>query len=161
MDEQSVEAPAAGTAETRPAVWPRVERRSGWDRRLRYTRWYDRVFGHRRRQRGRRRGESRNRYFDVYYASDLLLVGTIFVLNLLDAVLTLGFLERGGVEQNPLIERLIEAGPGYFLLEKIFVVGLCLAAIVVHQAFWVARVGAYGLLVAYGLLTLHHLRLWL
>jgi hypothetical protein len=161
VDEQPVQARTGVAAETLPATWPFVERRDGTDRRLRRTRWYDSLLGHRRRQRGRRRGESRNVYVDLYHASDLLGVGVIFGLNLVDAVLTLGFLERGGFEQNPLIGQLIEAGPHYFLLEKVIVVGLCLVALVVHKTYRLARVGAGALLTAYGLLTLHHLSLWL
>jgi len=159
VDEQSAQRTEA--APTLPSTWPFVDRRAGTDRRLRRTRWYDSLLGHRRRQRGRRKGESRNVYVDIYHASDLLLIGVIFLLNLLDAVLTLCFLDRGGVEQNPLIGQLIEAGPHFFLLEKVFVVGLCLVALVVHKTFRLARAGAYALLTAYGLLTLHHLRLWL
>ena len=44
-----------------------------------------------------------------------------------------------------------------FVLEKCFVVALCLVALVVHKTFRLARIATYWLLVAYGLLTVRHL----
>lgn len=140
-------------------AWPFIDRRSGQDRRDHPTRWYDSLVGHRRRLRGRRTGESRNIYVDLYHTADLILLALIFSLNLLDAGLTLNHISNGGIEQNPLMESLIYAGPGYFLLEKVVVVGLCLIAVAVHRTFRVARTGAWILLSLYTLLMLQHLSL--
>jgi hypothetical protein len=159
---EGVEADAS--AETSPAppmpdTWPWVDRRSGTDRRNRPTRWYDSLLGHRRRKRGRRKGESRNIYVDIYHSGDLILVAAVFLLNLVDAGLTLHHLSEGAVEQNPLMDRLIAWGAVWFLLEKALVVGLCLVALAVHKTFPLARRGAYALLVVYSLLMIQHISL--
>jgi hypothetical protein len=150
-------APAASPAAH--DAWPFVDRRSGHDRRYRPTRWYDSLLGHRRRRRGRRRGESRNIYVDLYHAGDLILVIAVFALNLLDAGLTLHHLSAGAVEQNPLMDQLIQWGPLWFLAQKILVVGLCMVALLVHKTFALARRAAYALLVVYGLLAIYHMTL--
>ncbi len=139
--------------------WPWVDRRSGGDRRLRPTRWFDSILGHRRRTRGRRKGESRNIYVDLYHASDLILLGFVFLLNLVDTVLTLRHLANGGVELNPIMAWLLSQGPWLFVLQKCVVVGACLTLIVVHKTFPLARKGAWLLLGAYSLLAAWHLAL--
>ena len=121
------------------------------------TRWYDSLLGHRRRKRGRRKGESRNIYVDLYHSSDLIILGLVFLLNLLDAVLTLVHLSNGGVEQNPAMAELLRHGPLLFILQKCFVVGLCLAAMIVHKTFRIARMGAWILLICYTGLAIWHL----
>jgi hypothetical protein len=137
--------------------WPFADRRSRHDRRHRPTRWYDSLLGHRRRKRGRRKGESRNIYVDLYHSSDLIILGLVFLLNLLDAVLTLVHLSNGGVEQNPAMAELLRHGPLLFILQKCFVVALCLAAMIVHKTFRIARMGAWILLSCYTGLAIWHL----
>lgn len=149
----------AAPAPATPDTWPWVDRRSGTDRRNRPTRWYDSLLGHRRRRRGRRKGESRNIYVDIYHAGDLILVAGVFLLNLVDAGLTLHHLAEGAVEQNPVMDRLIQWGAVWFVLEKALVVGLCLVALAVHKTFPLARRGAYVLLVLYSLLMIQHISL--
>ncbi len=147
------------TTGTEELTWPMADRRRGGDRRQRPTKWWDSLVGHRRRRRGRRKGESRNIYVDIYHIHDMIVVAIVFVLNIFDAVLTLSHLAAGGVEENPLMENLIDRGPGLFLLEKIFIVGFSLMIVAVHKNFTVARRGAYVLLLLYGLLTLRHMTL--
>jgi hypothetical protein len=151
------EAPNPAADPRRGQAWPSVERRCGNDRRLRPTRWYDSLLGHRRRHRGRRQRESRNIYVDLYHVADLILISLIFLLNLVDAGLTLAHVAGGGVEQNPLMHELIRWGPAYFLLEKFLVVGLCLLAVVIHNTFKLARIGAWTLLAFYALLMVRHI----
>jgi len=150
-------APLAGDGQELPQVWPFVDRRSGEDRRHRPTRWYDSLLGHRRRKRGRRRGESRTIYVDLYHSSDLIILAVVFLLNLLDAVLTLIHLSNGGIEQNPAMAELLRHGPLLFILQKCFVVALCLVAIAVHKTFPIAKIGAWLLLGCYTGLALWHL----
>lgn len=109
--------------------------------------------------RGRRAGESRNVYVDVYLASDLILVAMVFGLNVFDAGMTLHHLGRGAIEQNPLMDQLIQWGPVWFVLEKVVVIGLCMAALLIHKTFGIARRAALVLLAAYGLLMIQHLSL--
>jgi hypothetical protein len=160
-EEALAPSPSLASAASSPEheSWPFVERRSGQDRRFQPTRWYDSLLGHRRRRRGRRKGESRNIYVDLYHAGDLILVLSVFVLNLLDAGLTLHHLSAGAVEQNPLMDQLIQWGPLWFLAQKILVVGLCMVALLVHKTFALARHAAYALLVVYGFLAVYHMTL--
>jgi hypothetical protein len=137
-------------------TWPWVDRRHIPDRRRNPTRWWDSMLGRKRRVRGRRTGEITNVYVDVYYNADLLLVLVVFILNLLDAALTLDHLGRGGSESNPAMAQILTFGPYAFVLEKGLAVGLCLVALTVHKTFRLARVGTYCLLTAYGALTAYH-----
>jgi hypothetical protein len=140
-------------------TWPHAERRKNPDRRRRSTRWWESLLGRRRRERGRRAGESENIYVDIYHNADLILILSIFMLNLADAYFTLDYLGRGGQEANPFANHLIASGPITFVYEKCFAVGLCLVALLVHRSFRMARVGMYSLLGCYGVLTLYHLLL--
>jgi hypothetical protein len=106
-------------------------------------------------------GESQSMYVDVYYAADFVLVGIIFILNLIDAGLTLHHISLGGIEQNPLMDRVLRWGPGFFLLEKLLLVGLCLMALIVNKEFRLAQLGAWLLLLSYSLLMVQHLSLLL
>ncbi len=140
---------AAPEPDERRATWPERDRRSGPDRRRRPTRLWDSLVGPRRRQGGRRAEDRPGLYVDVYHPSDVALVLTVFVLNLLDAFFTLSILERGGREENPLMERLLEAGQETFLYEKCFLVGFWLVLLVVHKNFRLARIGLWLLLAVY------------
>jgi len=137
----------------------RVERRGDKDRRLTSTRFWDSLRGYRRRYDGRRAEDLERLYVDAYRRSDLLLIGSVFVLNILDAFFTLRWLEMGGREGNPLMARLLEAGNLPFLVQKCFVVGIWLVILVVHKNFRIARVAMWSLLGVYGLLLLYHFAL--
>lgn len=150
----------AATA-SREGRWPYVDRRTGFDRRGRPTAWWDSLLGRKRRMRGRRKGESRNIYVDIYDQWDLILTLVIFVLNLVDALLTLVFLGQGGHEANPLMAEVLGYGVGAFIFEKCLVVALCLLALVVHKTFRFARAASYWVLAAYGILTVRHVVLQL
>ena len=141
--------------------WPYVDRRKTPDRRNRPTAWWDSLLGRRRRVRGRRKGESANIYVDIYDQRDLILTAAIFVLNVVDALMTLVFLEQGGQEANPVMALVLGYGVGAFIAEKCFGVALCVIALAVHKTFKLARLASYVLLGAYGLLTLYHLALQL
>jgi hypothetical protein len=86
-------------------------------------------------------------------------VALIFGLNVFDAGLTLHHIAGGAVELNPLMDRLIQLGPLWFVLEKIFVVGLCMGALLIHKNFHLAHKAALVLLTAYGLLMIQHISL--
>ncbi len=93
----------------------------------------------------------------MYLAGDVILAALIFGLNVLDAGLTLHHLAHGAVELNPLMDRLIQWGPIWFLLEKIFVIALCIGALLIHKTFRIARRAALVLLAVYGLLMVQHM----
>lgn len=150
---EPVEERAEPAGEARPdATWPEVDRRVSPDRRARPTRFWDTLVGPRRRRSGRRASDQRGLYVDVYHGTDVALVLTVFVLNLLDAAFTLNYLGYGGTEENPFMQRLLEAGNATFLFEKCFVVGFWLVLLIVHKNFRIARIGLWLLLVVYAAL---------
>jgi hypothetical protein len=137
--------------------WPYVDRRETMDRRRQPTRWWESLRGYRQRKRGRRAGEAQNIYVDRFHVRDIVLVLAVFLLNILDAALTLKHLGEGGSEANPVAAALLTNGDASFVYEKCFGVALCLLALTIHKTFFMARVGLYLLLGAYGLLSLYHL----
>lgn len=134
------------------------ERRQG-DRRRRPTRFWDGLRGPRRRHGGRRHRENERLYVDRYRRRDVALVLATFVLNILDALFTLWILQRGGSEQNPFMQRLLEAGHASFLIEKCLVVGFWLVLLAVHRNFRLAYYGLWMLFGVYAALFVWHL--WL
>lgn len=138
-------------------TWPWVERRARADRRHRPTSLWDSLVHPRRRRSGRRTGEKRDIYVDVFQRRDVLLMVAIFVLNIFDALFTLLWLQRGGGEGNPLMAWLLEHGNEAFLLQKCLVVGLWLVLLVVHKNFRLARLGLWSLASLYALLVAYHL----
>ena len=136
--------------------WPAVDRREAGDRRHRPTRVWDSLRGPRRRSGGRRAGEQGEVYVDRYSARDVLLVVVILLLNVVDALCTLAWLSRGGVEGNPLMNWVLEMGNGFFLFQKCIVAGGWLIVLLVHKNFRIARLGLWMLLAVYGLLALYH-----
>ncbi len=135
------------------------DRRRGGDRRARPTRPFDVLRGHRRRRGGRRRTDRQGIYADRLGTPDVLLVLSIFVLNLLDAYLTLDILLHGAEEANPVMAALLGRSHGVFLAEKIAVVGFCLVILGAHRHFRLARLGLVALLLLYAALFLYHLGL--
>lgn len=139
-------------------IRPTGERRNGQDRRRQRTRFWDSLFGRRRRRDGRRSRDRDKLYVDVYHRRDVLLLAGIFLLNIFDAFFTLRWLELGGREGNPVMAMLLEKGGDLaFLIQKCFVVGVWLVILVVHKNFRVARLGLWSLFAVYALLLLYHL----
>ena len=142
--------PIAGV---RPS-WDGTERRIG-DRRDRPTRAFAGMRGPFRRRRGRRETDEGG-YVDVYSRREVALILAVFLMNVCDAFLTMLWLERGGREANPVMEFFLDIGPGAFLLQKCFIVGIWLVILLVHKNFRFARIGLYASLVVYALLMLVH-----
>ena len=126
------------------------------DRRDGPTSIWDSLRGFYRRKRGRRAGERDNIYVDSYTRSDIALLLSVFILNILDAFFTLRWLEMGGTEGNPLMDQLLQAGDWVFLTQKCFVVGLWLVVLTIHKNFRVARVGMWWLLTFYAIVLCYH-----
>lgn len=137
--------------------WPYVDRRRRDDRRGRATPILSRYALIGRRAGGRRRGEGRNRYVDLYRPGDVLICLGILILNILDAVFTLLYLTKGGEEANPLAQILLDAGPVWFAFSKAVVIGVCLLFLLVHKTFAFVRPALVAILVFYGALLVYHL----
>ncbi len=142
-----------------PDAWPLLDRRTGSDRRHRPTPFWSAFLGPRRRHGGRRWGESNRTYVDRFTRRDVILVVGILLLNVLDALFTLIWLQRGGSEGNPAMAWILELGSNAFLIQKSFVVGLWLLLLLVHKNFRLARIGLWALAGIYSLLVLYHVAL--
>jgi len=138
-------------------TWPEVERRVRPDRRREKTPFWGALFGARRRRHGRRAGERDDIYVDVFCVRDVVLICAVFVLNICDAFFTLLFLDQGGAEANPIMERLLAIDHHVFLFEKLFVVGAWLVILAMHKNFRVARFGLWMALSVYASVVVYHL----
>ena len=158
MDEHETppKTPETQPRETPPSEAPRVERRSGQDRRQGPTPWLSR-FWLRGRRRGGRRAEDRQLYVDRYQWSDVLLVTGVVVLCAADTVLTLKVLERGAVEANPLMNFLIQQGTGLFGAVKLGFTLLGMLFLLTHIRLQYVRAATLVVLVLYTVLMFWHL----
>jgi hypothetical protein len=117
-------------------------RRSLGDRRRRPTPPFSRylIVGGRRTQR-RRIGDPPAFYADRLGGPLLLVLFLVFVLQTLDAHLTLAHLRKGGVELNPIMRLLIAQGDAVFISAKLGVAAIGLAFLGIHQHFPMVRAG--------------------
>ncbi len=138
-------------------TWPYRDRRSERDRRGRPTSPWRSLFLGGKRAAGRRKGEDKNIYVDVYGRREVVLVLLILVLNVLDAYFTLDYIQKGGSEANPVAQGLLDLGNHWFIYAKSLLVALCLIFLLVHKKFvWVDL--ALGFLVTfYSLLLGYHI----
>lgn len=146
---------------TREDPFPRIERRLGPDRRAKPTSFWEALRGKGRRRGGRREGEMENIYVEIYGRHEIFLVVMVLILNILDALLTLDYLEKGGWEANPVARGLLDLGDAWFLGAKTGLIGLCLLFLLVHQTFKFVRLALYVLTAFYSLLFCYHLFLQL
>lgn len=154
LDEASdVEARTAAPSSD-PSDWNGAERRAA-DRRDRPTRPWSGWLTPRRRARGRRESD-RASYVDRYSRRDVVLLLSVFLLNVGDAWMTMLWLSRGGREANPVMDFFLDISPAAFLVQKCLVVGFWLLILIVHKNFRFARIGLYASLVVYALLMLLH-----
>lgn len=147
---------ATGDAPAAP-TWPEIERRRRADRRTRPTSLWQALFLRGERARGRRQGEASCIYVDVYQRREIGLVVAVLALNVLDALLTLDYLQKGGREANPLAQSLLDLGSDWFLFAKSFVVGGCLVFLLVHKTFPFVLTALRLLTFFYGALFAYHL----
>ena len=137
------------------ASWNGSDRRAG-DRRDAPTRPWTSFFTPKRRATGRR-DEDHSSYVDRYTRRDVALLISIFLLNVGDALFTMRWLDRGGLEANPVMNFFLDIGPGAFLAQKCLVVGFWLLILLVHKNFRFARAGLYASLAVYAVLMAVHL----
>lgn len=150
VSENSSNTPRDGDA----SEWIDGERRDS-DRRRQPTRPWTRLRGPLRRALGRRASDHSG-YVDRYSKRDVALLLSIFVMNVGDAFFTMLWLGRGGAEANPVMDFVLDIGPGAFVIQKCIVVGIWLVILLVHKNFRFARIGLYTSLVAYAVLMIIH-----
>jgi len=108
----------------------------------------------------------RSRPFARTFAPELLtyVAGTVIVLNLLDALWTLAFVEAGVAEEsNPLMQQALALGPVGFVIAKLALVSLSVLLLwrLRHRrtaafALW-SGATTYAIIIAYHVSNAHHL----
>ena len=133
----------------------------GPDRRQRPTPVLSRYsfFGGRRRA-GRRDGEVRDTFVDLYSLRSWVALSVFLLLNLLDSHFTLIYLQRGGEEGNPVAIQLMEGGMVTFILVKALGIGAAAVLFCLLKNFRNGRVGVLVALALYQLLLFYHLSLY-
>ena len=112
------------------------EQRNIADRRQVATSVWDALAGIGQRIAHRRMPDRAQPYFtDRFSPSTLLLILTLLLLSLLDAVITIRLIPAGCDEVNPLMAQLLEFGVVPFLLGKYFLTAAGLPLLVVFQNF--------------------------
>ena len=107
-----------------------------------------------------RTGEDYQASADGLGRRTIVLALFVFVASLLDALLTLGHLARGGEEANPLLALALAHSTALFLQLKIGLTGACVWILAAHQHFPLAARGLYGLALGYATLLVYHLLLY-
>lgn len=119
---------------------PKLERRSGDERRANHTPFFKFLFFGGKRQKLRRIEDSRRiTVFDYYQPTLLFAILIVLCLSLLDATLTLMLLDKGAVELNPVMRYYITLGPVIFVLVKYSLTALALVIMLVLHAIISAR----------------------
>ena len=82
----------------------------------------------------------------------------LLILNLLDAIFTLGYLQLGAAEEaNPFMEVLTSNGPIGFMVVKLGLVSLCVTLLWRLQHHRAAMTGIFALAGGYTVLVAYHI----
>jgi hypothetical protein len=144
-----------------PAEMPATERRQQADRRARPTSFWGALRGNGQRKGFRRAGEAHNTYVDCPSPPVVMLLFAVLTCSILDAVLTLLFLERGGEEANPVMAFVLAYGITPFVGLKMALTGIGAWFLAAHQHFPLAFKGLCLLAGGYVLLLFIHTALLL
>ncbi len=101
----------------------------------------------------------RGRYVDRSSGGHLALILVLLILVSVDAGSTLYILEHGGRELNPLMDKALRRGVGWFLLLKFGPLPLAFLLLSIHRYFRWVRATLGFLVVVYGVLAMYHLYL--
>ena len=100
-------------------------------------------------------------YVDGLTQPTVVLALCVVVGSLLDALLTLLYLENGSGEANPLMHLALVYGPTVFVALKLGITGVAVWLLAAHQQWPLAVRGLYGLALGYGAVLVYHLVLCL
>lgn len=133
------------------------DRRTVSDRRTRPTAFWSAVFRLRGRRVGfRRTAEGYRTYVDQPSRRTVLLVLFVMLSSILDASLTLRYLNNGGGEANPAMAFLLQQGLLPFLHVKMCLTGIGAWLLAVHEHFPLAFHGLHAMAIVYGMLLVFH-----
>ncbi len=94
----------------------------------------------------------------IQYRCFMLALKVILASNLFDALATTLWVMGGfATEANPLMNELLHAGPGHFIITKVFVVQVGVMILCGLRPYLLARLGAVGLCVPYLAVCLLHI----
>ena len=113
-----------------------VEKRIQKDRRTQSTPGLSRyiLFGQRKGYR-RRVDQEKGGYVDRYSSGLFFILVLIVGLNVLDSLLTMTILERGGWELNPIVQSVMDLCGEKFWVWKFGMVSLCVVLLCLHSRF--------------------------
>jgi hypothetical protein len=132
------------------------EHRRQPDRRRHPTSFWSALRYRGRRQGFRRSGEAYRVYVDRPSQDAVLLLSFVLGASVLDAMLTLFFIQNGGGEANPFMSFVLTHGPTPFVGIKMALTGLGAWFLVAHQYFPMAYKGLLMLAGGYmGILLVH------
>ncbi len=135
-------------------------RRHGGDRRRRATPMFSRFTLRGRRTRHRRDSDMLyGRYIDRSTGRHLALILLMMVFITLDAMSTLYIIDNGGNEVNPIMERALQRGVGWFLMVKLGPLPVAFLLLSIHRYFTWVRWALVGLVLVYGTLAIYHISL--
>lgn len=140
--------PPAGPAfrgpDRRKRPTPRISRYAFWGGRRRHV---------------RRAHEREGTFVDLFDWPLLALAGWIALMNCADSFFTLYHLQAGGIELNPIADKLLQLGREHFVFWKAALISGALLVLCVHKNFALARLGLAAATVTYTLLVVYHV--WL
>jgi hypothetical protein len=132
------------------------ERRRQSDRRMHPTTLWSALCYCGRRKGFRRSGEAYKAYVDCPSQRAVLLLLIVVGASILDALLTLFFLQNGGSEANPFMSLVLSQGQTPFVGIKMALTGIGAWFLVAHQYFPMAYRGLLALAGGYmGVLLIH------
>ncbi|MFT5283970.1 MAG: hypothetical protein ACI8TQ_000121 [Planctomycetota bacterium] len=133
----------------------------GIDRRAEPTPRFSRfTFGKGRRKAIRRTSEREGTFVDRYSLRLWLMAVWVCLMNVGDSYFTLVHLQAGGIELNPIADRLLETGRWGFVLYKSSLIGVAVLVLCIHKNFFLARFGLWVATATYTVLVLYHLSLF-
>ena len=153
--------PSTHTLQGTLSMEPSRDRRRLPDRRARPTTLWSALRWQGRRMGFRRAGEGHYASVDGLARPTVVLALFVAASSLLDALLTLLYLEAGGGEANPLMHFAIAHSQTLFLAVKIGLTGPAVWWLAAHQQWPLAVRGLYGLALGYGVVLVSHLVLCL
>jgi hypothetical protein len=133
-----------------------VEQRQQPDRRRRRTPALSRGAFSGRRRAGRRAGERKNIYVDLYRPWEGALVLLVVAMCAMDLLLTLDVIQRGGDEWNPIMRLAMDLGLWPFVIIKLAITAVGALILLLRVRFRGMRAVLVGLTLLYALLMGWH-----
>jgi Domain of unknown function (DUF5658) len=136
---------------------PSLDRRWLSDRRHRPTTLWSALCSQGRRTGFRRAGEGHHAYVDGLAWRVVGLAVLVYGCSILDALLTLLYVQDGGGEANPVMQLTLAYGPTVFVALKLSLTGVAVWWLAAHQQWPLAARGLYGIALGYGAVLVYHL----